>query len=164
MLGAAELGALLGVSRQRVTAADRQGVVPAAGDPSCHGRVVGVGRHRTHGVGTGRTLNYPALEAHLTAIEERTAPAAQAMEQLRDRAGFVDRRSRPDEDQCRQPGTLREYGVPVAVWLRLSPSCDVCGCPDDRCIGSYHDVGEDCDLRWAIEADIREGRVTPTGW
>lgn len=64
--------------------------------------------------------------------------------------------------------TLREYGVTQAAWLRLHPGGDRCGCPDDRCIGFHH--GEEdpdaCDLRWWIEDDLREGRITShwPGW
>lgn len=56
--------------------------------------------------------------------------------------------------------TLAEYGVSQAAWLRLYPSCDRCGCPDDRCIGYHHDEQMECDLRYWIEDDLRAGRVS----
>jgi hypothetical protein len=55
--------------------------------------------------------------------------------------------------------TLAEFGVPLAVWARLYPDCDDCGCPDDRCIGYHHDEGQPCDLRYWIEQDLEEGTL-----
>lgn len=57
--------------------------------------------------------------------------------------------------------TLREYGITQAGWLRAHPSCDVCGCPDDRCIGYHHGSSDDdgCDLRWWIEDDQKRCRA-----
>jgi hypothetical protein len=45
--------------------------------------------------------------------------------------------------------TIRDRGVTIAGYVRhWSPDGvwrgDVCGCPDDRCIGYHHDDGEDC--------------------
>ena len=71
MLGAAELGALLGVSRQRVTQLTAKAWFPAPRARLAMGAVWELVDVERMVSGTGRTLNYPALEAHLTALEER---------------------------------------------------------------------------------------------
>ncbi len=71
MLGAAELSALLGVSRQRVTQLTAKEWFPAPVTRLAMGAVwelIDIERLMS---GRGRTLDYPALEAHLTAIQER---------------------------------------------------------------------------------------------
>lgn len=71
MLGAAELGALLGVSRQRVTQLTRKAWFPVPVMHLAMGAVWEMVDIERMVSGTGRTLDYPALEAHLTAIEDR---------------------------------------------------------------------------------------------
>lgn len=71
MLGAAELGALLGVSRQRVTQLTGKEWFPKPVTRLAMGglwELIDIERMVS---GTGRMLNYPALEAHLIALEER---------------------------------------------------------------------------------------------
>ena len=46
-------------------------MVSRTGDPSCDGRGLGMVDIERMVSGRGRMLNYPALEAHLTAIQER---------------------------------------------------------------------------------------------
>lgn len=71
MLGAAELSALLGVSRQRVTQLTGKAWFPAPVTRLAMGGVWELIDIERMVSGTGRTLNYPALAAHLTAIQER---------------------------------------------------------------------------------------------
>jgi len=71
MLGAAELGVLLGVSRQRVTQLTAKQWFPAPITRLAMGAVWELVDIERMVSGRGRTLNYPALEAHLTAIQER---------------------------------------------------------------------------------------------
>lgn len=71
MLGAAELGALLGVSRQRVTQLTAKPWFPVPKARLAMGAVWELVDVERMVSGTGRTLYYPALEAHLTALEER---------------------------------------------------------------------------------------------
>jgi len=71
MLGAAELSALLGVSRQRVTQLTAKAWFPPPVTRLAMGAVWELVDIERTASGTGRTLNYPALEAHLTALEER---------------------------------------------------------------------------------------------
>lgn len=71
MLGAAELSTLLGVSRQRVTQLTNKGWFPAPVTRLAMGGVWELIDIERMVSGTGRELNYPALEAHLTAIQER---------------------------------------------------------------------------------------------
>lgn len=45
---------------------------------------------------------------------------------------------------------LRDAGVTQAEWCRRNGyppgrwGGDLCGCPDDRCIGYHHDENDDC--------------------
>ncbi len=71
MLGAAELGVLLGVSRQRVTQLTGKQWFPAPVTRLAMGAVWELVDIERMVSGRGRMLNYPALEAHLTAIQER---------------------------------------------------------------------------------------------
>ena len=71
MLGAAELGALLGVSRQRVTQLTAKEWFPAPVTRLAMGAVWELIDVERLVSGRGRALDYPALEAHLTAIQER---------------------------------------------------------------------------------------------
>ena len=75
----AELGVLLGVSRQRVTQLTGKDWFPAPVTLLAMGAVWELVDIERMVSGRGRELNYPALEAHLTAIQER-------------------HRTRPDED------------------------------------------------------------------
>ena len=71
VLGAAELGVLLGVSRQRVTQLTGKKWFPPPKARLAMGAVWELVDVERMVSGTGRTLNYPALEAHLTVIVER---------------------------------------------------------------------------------------------
>ena len=71
MLGAAELGALLGVSRQRVGQLTVKAWFPAPAIRLAMGAVWKLGDIEQMAAQTGRTLDYPALEAHLIAVQER---------------------------------------------------------------------------------------------
>jgi hypothetical protein len=71
LMGAAELGILLGVSRQRVTQLTGKQWFPAPVTRLAMGAVWELVDIERMVSGRGRTLNYPALEAHLTAIQER---------------------------------------------------------------------------------------------
>ena len=71
MLAAAELGVLLGVSRQRVTQLTWKEWFPAPVTRLAMGAVWELVDIERMVAGRGRVLNYPALEAHLTAIRER---------------------------------------------------------------------------------------------
>lgn len=71
MLGAAELSALLGVSRQRVTQLTAKEWFPTPVTRLAMGAVWELIDIERLVSGRGRTLDYPALEAHLTAIQER---------------------------------------------------------------------------------------------
>ena len=71
MLGAAELSALLGVGRQRVAQLTAKQWFPAPVTRLAMGAVWELIDIERMVSGTGRTLDYPALEAHLTAIQER---------------------------------------------------------------------------------------------
>lgn len=71
MLGAAELAKLLGVSRQRVTQLTAKAWFAPPVTRLSMGALWELVDIERMVVGTGRTLDYPALEAHLTAIEDR---------------------------------------------------------------------------------------------
>jgi hypothetical protein len=71
MLGAAELGALMGVSRQRVTQLTAKPWFPAPAARLAMGAVWQLADIQVMADGTGRELDYPALQAHLDALEER---------------------------------------------------------------------------------------------
>ena len=71
MLGAAELGALLGVSRQRIGQLTVKSWFPAPATRLAMGAVWKLSDIEQMASQTGRTLDYPALEAHLTAVQER---------------------------------------------------------------------------------------------
>ncbi len=71
MLGAAELGALLGVSRQRVTQLTAKVWFPAPAIRLAMGAVWALGDIQQMATETGRPLDYPALAAHLDALAER---------------------------------------------------------------------------------------------
>ena len=71
MLGAAELGALLGVSRQRVGQLTVKAWFPAPAIRLAMGAVWKLADIEQMAAQTGRTLDYPALEAHLTALQDR---------------------------------------------------------------------------------------------
>ena len=71
MLGAAELGALLGVSRQRVGQLTAKAWFPAPAIRLAMGAVWKMADIEKMAAQTGRTLDYPALESHLTAMAER---------------------------------------------------------------------------------------------
>jgi hypothetical protein len=71
LLGAAELGVLLGVSRQRVSQLTGKRWFPAPVTRLAMGAVWELVDIERLVSGRGRELNYPALEAHLTAIRER---------------------------------------------------------------------------------------------
>lgn len=71
MLGAAELSALLGVSRQRVTQLTAKRWFPAPVARLAMGAVWELVDIERLVSGRARTLDYPALEAHLTGIQER---------------------------------------------------------------------------------------------
>ena len=77
----AELGVLLGVSRQRVTQLTGKGWFPAPVTRLAMGAVWELVDIERLVSGRGRELNYPALEAHLTAIQERhrTGPDDEAL-------------------------------------------------------------------------------------
>lgn len=50
---------------------------------------------------------------------------------------------------------LRDAGVSQAAWARrhfdvVSWWGDVCGCPDDRCIGFHHDAQDECGCLRAL--------------
>ena len=71
MLGAAELGALLGVSRQRVGQLTVKAWFPTPAIRLAMGAVWRLGDIEQMASETGRTLDYPALEVHLTAMADR---------------------------------------------------------------------------------------------
>ena len=71
MLGAAELGALLGVSRQRIGQLTVKSWFPAPAIRLAMGAVWKLADIEQMASQSGRTLDYPALEAHLTAVHER---------------------------------------------------------------------------------------------
>ncbi len=71
MLGAAELSALLGVSRQRVSQLTGKAWFPAPVIRLAMGTVWELVAIQRMASETGRTLDYPALESHLTAMQER---------------------------------------------------------------------------------------------
>ena len=71
MLGAAELCALLGVSRQRVSQLTGKQWFPAPAVRLAMGAVWALTDIQQMADQTGRTLDYPALAAHLEALAER---------------------------------------------------------------------------------------------
>lgn len=58
---------------------------------------------------------------------------------------------------------LRCAGISEAAWARHNDyktgrwGGDVCGCPDDRCIGYHHDAQDDCQCLLTLLADALAG-------
>lgn len=60
--------------------------------------------------------------------------------------------------------TLRSAGVSQAAWIRhhfgddvKTWPGDVCGCPDDRCVGYHHGAQDDCQCLLVLLPDIATG-------
>lgn len=58
---------------------------------------------------------------------------------------------------------LRSAGVSQADWARryftdAKWHGDVCGCPDDRCIGYHHEQQDECGCLTALLIDVEEAR------